>query len=73
MSCTHTETVLNKLTKPELLKVLLKTEATLVKQITDMSKVIEDTLTCLNTLEADIAVFTTVNDRHVLRLVKTER
>ena len=33
MSGTHTEAVLNKLTKPELVKLLLKTEATLGAQI----------------------------------------
>ena len=34
---THTETVLNKLTKHELVQRLLKTEATLGSQITDLS------------------------------------
>ena len=40
---THTEIVLNKLTKPELVQRLLKTEATLGSQITDLSKKIKDT------------------------------
>ena len=72
MSGTHTEAVLNKLTKPELVKLLLKTEATLRSQITDLSKEIKDTLTHLKKLEADIAVVRTVNDRLVERVVKTE-
>ena len=73
MSGTHTEAVLNKLTKPELVQLLLKTEATLGSQITDLSKEIKDTLTYLKRLEADIAVVKTVNDRLVERVIKTER
>ena len=44
---THAETVLNKLTKPELVQQLLKTEATLGSQITDLSKKIKNALTHL--------------------------
>ena len=73
MSGTHTEAVLNKLTKPELVQLLLKTEATLGSQITDLSKEIKDTLTYLKKLEADIAVVKTVNDRLVERVINTER
>ena len=72
MSGAHTEAVLNKLTKPELV-LLLKTEATLGSQISDLSKEIKDTLTHLKKLEADIAVVKIVNDRLVERIVKTER
>ena len=54
MSGTHTEAVLNKLTKPELVQLLLKTEATLGSQISDLSKEIKDTLTHLKKLEADL-------------------
>ena len=73
MSGTHTEAVLNKLTKPELVQLLLKTEATLGSQITDLSKEIKDTLTYLKKLEADIDVLKTVNNRLVERVIKTER
>ena len=73
MSGTHTEAVLKKLTKPELVQLLLKTEVTLGSQITDLSKKIKDTLTYLKRLEADIAVLKTVNDRLVERVIKTER
>ena len=59
MSGTHTEAVLNKLTKFELVQLLLKTEATLGSQITDLSKEIKDTLTYFKKLEADIAVVKT--------------
>ena len=48
MSGTHTEAVLNKLIKPELVQLLLMTEATLGSQITDLSKEIKDTLTHLS-------------------------
>ena len=44
MSGTNTEVVLNKLTKTELKQLLLKTEATLGSQITDLSKDANDTL-----------------------------
>ena len=44
MSGTHTEAVLNKLAKSELVQLLLKTDATLGPQITDLSKEIKDTL-----------------------------
>ena len=43
MSGTHAEAVLNKLTKPELVQLLLKTESTLGSQISDLSKEIKDT------------------------------
>ena len=70
---THTEAVLNKLTKPELVQLLLKTEATLGTQIADISKEVKDTLTDLKSLEGDTAVVRTVANRLVERLVKTER
>ena len=73
MSGTDTEAVLNKLTKPELVQLLLKTETTLGSQISDLPKEIKDTLTHLKKLEADIAVVKIVNDRIVERIVKTER
>ena len=44
MSGTRTEAVLNKLTKPELVQPLLKTEATLGSQISDLSKEIKTPL-----------------------------
>ena len=44
MSRTHTEAVLNKITKPELVQLLLKTEATLGSQISDLLKELKDTL-----------------------------
>ena len=73
MSGTHTGTVLSKLTKPELVQLPLKTEATLGSQISDLSKEIKQTIIHLKRLEADIAVVRTANNRLVLRLVRTKR
>ena len=70
MSGTHTEDVLN---KPELVQLLLKTEAFLGSQITDLSKEMKDTLTYFKKLEADIAAIKTVNDRLVERVIKAGR
>ena len=69
----HAEAMLNKLTKPELVQLLLKNEVFLDSQITDLSKKIKHSLTHLKRLEADVAVVRTVNDRLVERIVKTER
>ena len=73
MCGTHTEAVLNKLTKPELVQLHLKAEATLGSQITGLPKEINNALTYLKKLEADIAVVKTVNDRLVDIVIKTER
>lgn len=59
-SGTHTET--NKLTKSELIQLLLKTEATLGSQITDLSKEINDTLTHFKKLEKDVVVVRALNN-----------
>ena len=72
MSGTHTEVVLNKLTKPKLVQLILKTEATQGSQITDLFKEIKYTLTHQKKLEADNAIVRTVNDRLVERVAKTE-
>ena len=73
ISGTHTEAVLNKLTKPEFVQLLLKTEATLDSQIFDLSKEIKDNLTHLKMLEEDISVVKIANDKLVERIVKIER
>ena len=59
-SGTHTET--NKLTKSELIQLLLKTEATLGSQITNLLKEINDTLTHLKKLEKDVVVVRALNN-----------
>ena len=71
MSGTHTETVLNKLTKPELVQLFLKTESILDEQVIDLTNGVKDTLTHLKKLEGDIAAVRIVTNRLVERLVKT--
>ena len=73
MSGTHNEAVLKKLTKIELIQLLLKSKAYLGSQIADLLKQVKDTLTHFKKLEADTAAVRTVNDRHVERHVKTRR
>ena len=51
----------------------MKTEAILGSQIANLSKEVKDTLIHLKNLEADISVVSTVNDRLVERLAKTEK
>ena len=72
MSGTHTEAVLNKLAKPELIQLLLKAEATLASQIADLSKEVKDTVTNLKKIEADISIVRIVSNRLTERNVKTE-
>ena len=72
MSGTHTEAVLNKLAKPELIQLLLKAEATLASQIADLSKEVKDTVTHLKKIEADISIVRIVSNRLTERNVKTE-
>ena len=72
MSGTHTEAVLNKLAKPELIQLLLKAEATLASQIADLSKEVKDTVTHLKKTEADISIVRIVSNRLTERNVKTE-
>ena len=73
MSSTYTEAVLKKPTKPELIDLLIKTEATQGTKITNLSKGVKDTLAHLKVLEADITILSTVNKRFVEKLVKTKR
>ena len=73
MSGTYTKAVLNELTKPELVQLLLKTEATLGLQISDLSKEIKDIFTHRKKLETDMVVVKIVNDRLLASIVKTER
>ena len=64
--------MLNKLTKPELMQLRLKTEAILCSQIADVSKEVQDTLTHFKKLKANIAVVRNINER-LVRLVKIEK
>ena len=69
----HKQAVLKKLTKHELIQLILGTEATLDSQIPYLSKKVKDTLTHFKKVETDIAAVKTVNNRFVEGLFKIKR
>ena len=69
----HTEAVLNKLSKPELVQIILNTEANLGSQIAKLITEVEDLLAHSKKLEADMAIFRNVNRKLAQRVVATER
>lgn len=69
----HKQAVLKKVTKHDLIQLILGTEATLDSQIPYLSKKVKDTLTHFKKLETDIAAVKTVNNRFVERLFKIKR
>ena len=71
MSGTHTEAVLNKLIKPELVQLLLK--LLWAHKLLICQRKLKTLFTHIKKLEAHIAVVRTVDDRLVERVVKTER
>ena len=73
MAGTHTEAVLNKLTKPELVQLLLNTEANMGAQISTLTAEVKDLSSYLKKLEADVAIVKNVNSRLVEQLVQSER
>ena len=73
MATTRTETVLKKLSKSELVQLVLQTEANLTSQITNLTTEVKDLLGYLKKLEADLAVTKNVNSKLMKRVVQTER
>ena len=73
MAGTHTEVVLNKLTKPELVQLLLNTEANMGAQISTLTAEVKDLSSYLKKLEADVTIVKNINSRLVEQLVQTER
>ena len=73
MSGTHTEAILNKLSKPELAQLLLNTEANMGAHIATLTAEIKEINNHLNKLEDDAMVTKNVNSRLVDQLVETER
>ena len=65
----HTEASLNKLTKPELLQIILNTEPNLDAQISDLFTKVKDMLNHFKKLEADVAIVRNVNNKFVERLI----
>ena len=72
MAETHTEVVLNNLTKPELVQLLLNTEANMGAQISTLTAKAKDLSSYLKKLEAGIAIVKNVNSGLVEQLVQTE-
>ena len=70
---THTEAILNKFSKPELVQLLQKTEENMGAHIATLTAEIKEINNHLNKLEADVAVTKNVNTRLVDQLVDTER
>ena len=56
MAGAHTEAVLNKFRKPDLVQLILNTEANLGSQIAKLHTEVEDLLTHSKKLEADVAI-----------------
>ena len=56
MAGTHTEAVLNKLSKPDLVQIILNTEANLGSQIAKLTTEVKDLLDHSKKLEADVAI-----------------
>ena len=73
MAETRTEAILNKLSKPELVQLLLNTEANMVADIATLTAEIKEISNHLKKLEVDIAVTKNVNSRLVDQLVETNR
>ena len=73
MATTHTEAVLNKLGKSELVQLVLQTEASLVSQITNRTTEVKDLLGYFKKLDADLAVTKNANSKLMERVVQTER
>ena len=68
----HTQAVLNKLSKPELVQIILNTEASLGSQIAKWTTEVNNLLDHSKKLEADVAIVRNVNNKLVERVVATE-
>ena len=73
MAGTHTEAILNKLSKAELIQLPLNTEANMGAPIATLTAAIKEISNHLNKLRADVAVTKSVNSQLVDQLVETER
>ena len=73
MAGAHIEAVLNNLSKPELVQIILNTEANLGSQIAKLTTEVKDLLAHSKNLEADVVIVRKVNSKLVERVVATER
>ena len=72
MAGAHTQAVLDKLSKPELVQIILNTEASLGSQIAKWTTEVNNLLDHSKKLEADVAIVRNVNNKLVERVVATE-
>ena len=72
MAGAHTEAVLNKLSKPELVQIILNTEANLGSQIAKLTTEVKDLLAHSKKLEADVAIVKNVSSKLAERVVANE-
>ena len=73
MDGAHTETILNKLSKPELVQIILNTETNLGSQIAKLTTEVKDLLAHSKKLETDVVIVRNVNRKLVERVAATER
>ena len=75
MAGAHTETVLNKLSKPDLVQIILNTEDNLgsqiAKLIAKLTTEVKDLVAYSKKMEADMAIARNVNSKLVERVVAT--
>ena len=69
----HTEAVLNKVSKPDLVQLILNTEANLRSQIAKLTIEVKDLLAYSKKLEAYLAIVRNVNSKLEDRAVATKR
>ena len=72
MARAHTEAFLNRLSKPNLVQLILNTEANLGSQIAKLTTKVKDLLAHSKKFEADVAVVRNVNSKLVESVVATE-
>ena len=65
MGGTHTEAVLKKLTKPELVQFFLNSEANMGAQISTLTAEVKELSSYLKKLKADVVIVKNVNSRLV--------
>ena len=73
MAGAHTEPVFNKLSKPQLVQIILNTEANLGSQIAKLTTEVKNLLDHSKKLEADVAIVKNINNKLVESIVATER
>ena len=73
MTGDHTETVLHKLSKADIVQLILNTEANLGSQIAKLTTKLRDFLAHSKKMAADVTIVRNVNSKLVKGVVATER